>query len=300
MRVRPEVSELSNEGTIRLNGFNVPALTVRRAETTVELGSGQSFMIAGLLRNHNTNSIDRAPFLATSPYSAPCSARPAISVPRPNRHRRHALSGPAGLEPVADRAADRRLSHPDEAQRLLVGQGNDSRSGEQRPGPVVARPAPSRRDHTGDAGPALPNARRRPGRRAPPRRRPRSSRRPSPASTSDDRPRRKGSNHVSPDQARRGLRPRSTAGCAAQPHQLSAANNTSLYSLHQPVVEHTNFVLDVAAGRDGVSVAEQTRLGAWFDSIGLRYGDSVSIDTPRGDEANSARHDVAQVAASTA
>ena len=67
MRVRPEVSELSTIGSIRLNGFEVPALTVRRAETTVELGSGQSFMIAGLLRNHNTNSIDRAPFLGNIP-----------------------------------------------------------------------------------------------------------------------------------------------------------------------------------------------------------------------------------------
>ena len=33
-----------------------PALTTRRAETTVELGSGQSFMIAGLLRNSNINN----------------------------------------------------------------------------------------------------------------------------------------------------------------------------------------------------------------------------------------------------
>jgi len=63
MRVRPEVSELSNEGSIKLNGFEVPALTTRRAETTVELGSGQSFMIAGLLRNANTNNVDKAPFL---------------------------------------------------------------------------------------------------------------------------------------------------------------------------------------------------------------------------------------------
>ena len=67
MRVRPEVSELSNEGSIRLNGFNVPALTTRRAETTVELGSGQSFMIAGLLRNANTNNVDKAPFLGDLP-----------------------------------------------------------------------------------------------------------------------------------------------------------------------------------------------------------------------------------------
>ncbi|WP_425506817.1 type II and III secretion system protein family protein [Sphingomonas rhizophila] len=67
MRVRPEVSELSSEGSLKLNGFDVPALTTRRAETTVELGSGQSFMIAGLLRNANTNSIDKAPFLGDLP-----------------------------------------------------------------------------------------------------------------------------------------------------------------------------------------------------------------------------------------
>jgi pilus assembly protein CpaC len=67
MRVRPEVSELSNEGAVKLNDFLVPALTTRRAETTVELGSGQSFMIAGLLRNTNTNDITKAPFLGDLP-----------------------------------------------------------------------------------------------------------------------------------------------------------------------------------------------------------------------------------------
>ena len=67
MRVRPEVSELSNEGAVKLNDFTVPALTTRRAETTVELGSGQSFMIAGLLRNSTTNDINKAPFLGDLP-----------------------------------------------------------------------------------------------------------------------------------------------------------------------------------------------------------------------------------------
>ncbi|MCL6697888.1 type II and III secretion system protein family protein [Sphingomonas sp. NSE70-1] len=67
MRVRPEVSELSNEGAVRLNDYLVPALTTRRAETTVEMGSGQSFMIAGLLRNVNTNDITKAPFLGDLP-----------------------------------------------------------------------------------------------------------------------------------------------------------------------------------------------------------------------------------------
>ncbi|MGG5817309.1 type II and III secretion system protein family protein [Falsiroseomonas sp. HW251] len=54
LRVRPEVSELSDAGAVNLplgafGSVRIPALTVRRAETTVELGSGQSFAIAGLL-----------------------------------------------------------------------------------------------------------------------------------------------------------------------------------------------------------------------------------------------------------
>ncbi len=67
MRVRPEVSQLSDAGSVKLNGFTVPALTTRRAETTVELGSGQSFMIAGLLQNSANNSVDKAPFLGDLP-----------------------------------------------------------------------------------------------------------------------------------------------------------------------------------------------------------------------------------------
>ena len=67
MRVRPEVSELSDAGSVKLNGYVVPALTTRRAETTVELGSGQSFMIAGLLQNHHSNNVEKAPFLGDLP-----------------------------------------------------------------------------------------------------------------------------------------------------------------------------------------------------------------------------------------
>ena len=67
MRVRPEVSEISDAGSVRLNGFVVPAMVTRRAETTVELGSGQSFMLAGLLSNRNSNSIERTPFLGDLP-----------------------------------------------------------------------------------------------------------------------------------------------------------------------------------------------------------------------------------------
>jgi pilus assembly protein CpaC len=61
IRVRPEVSELSSQGAVTLESFTIPALTVRRAETTVELGSGQSFMIAGLLSSSAQNTIDKTP-----------------------------------------------------------------------------------------------------------------------------------------------------------------------------------------------------------------------------------------------
>lgn len=58
LRVRPEVSELSENGAISLplasGVVRIPALSVRRAETTVELGSGQSFAIAGLLQRGTT------------------------------------------------------------------------------------------------------------------------------------------------------------------------------------------------------------------------------------------------------
>lgn len=67
MRVRPEVSELSSQGAVTLSGFQIPALTVRRAETTIELGSGQSFMIAGLLSNNAQSAIDKTPALGDLP-----------------------------------------------------------------------------------------------------------------------------------------------------------------------------------------------------------------------------------------
>jgi pilus assembly protein CpaC len=67
MKVRPEVSELSETGAIEVNGLRIPALSVRRAETTVELGSGQSFAIAGLLQNTSRTGVDKVPGLGDVP-----------------------------------------------------------------------------------------------------------------------------------------------------------------------------------------------------------------------------------------
>jgi pilus assembly protein CpaC len=50
-----------------LDGVSVPALTVRRAETTVELGSGESFVIAGLYQNSGSNQIQNLPGMGDIP-----------------------------------------------------------------------------------------------------------------------------------------------------------------------------------------------------------------------------------------
>lgn len=67
LTVRPEVSTLSTLGAVTINGFNVPTLLTRRASTTVELGSGESFAIAGLLRRDNSNDISKVPALGDIP-----------------------------------------------------------------------------------------------------------------------------------------------------------------------------------------------------------------------------------------
>lgn len=67
LHVNPEVSEISSLGEIVMNGFSIPSLTTRRAETTVELGNGQSFAIAGLIQNNLRHDIDKFPGLADIP-----------------------------------------------------------------------------------------------------------------------------------------------------------------------------------------------------------------------------------------
>lgn len=67
MRIRPEVSELTEEGAITQGQIVIPAITLRRTETTIELGSGQSFAIAGLLRDETRQNISKFPGLGDIP-----------------------------------------------------------------------------------------------------------------------------------------------------------------------------------------------------------------------------------------
>lgn len=140
MRVRPEVSELSTAGAVTLNGFSIPGFTTRRAETTVELGSGQAFMIGGLLRNSHTNATDKAPFLGDLPIIG--------ALFRSNSFRRNETElvivvTPYLVKPVN---ANQIVLPTDgyraatDAQRLLGGQSFDGRSGAVRPKPTMAPP----------------------------------------------------------------------------------------------------------------------------------------------------------------
>jgi pilus assembly protein CpaC len=67
MRVRPEVSAPDTSNSVTVDDFVVPGLTVRRAETTVELASGQSFAIAGLVQSTNSINAEEVPGLGDIP-----------------------------------------------------------------------------------------------------------------------------------------------------------------------------------------------------------------------------------------
>ena len=156
LRVRPEVSQLSDAGSVVLNGFTIPGLTTRRAETTVELGSGQSFMIAGLLSNSHNNSIEKAPGLGDLPVLG--------ALFRSNNFKRNETElvivvTPYLVKPVS--AGEIALPTdgyraPTDFQRIIGGQTFDGKSGAVRPKPRMvptAPPAPVRPD-TGALPPA--------------------------------------------------------------------------------------------------------------------------------------------------
>ncbi len=81
------------------------------------------------------------------------------------------------------------------------------------------------------------------------------------------------------------------AGCGTLPA------NTSMYSVHQPVVERTNYAIDLASDGDGIGSADQKRLNEWFDVLDLRYGDRIAIDSGDGFGNEGAARDVRAAAA---
>lgn len=67
LKVAPEVSEIDPALAVEIGGFNIPGLRVRRTETTVALGDGETFVISGLVSRESIGSIDKFPFLGDIP-----------------------------------------------------------------------------------------------------------------------------------------------------------------------------------------------------------------------------------------
>lgn len=67
LKVAPEVSEPDFSRTVQTGGVAVPTFNVRKTETSVMLGNGESFVISGLLSRNVTNNIDKLPGLADLP-----------------------------------------------------------------------------------------------------------------------------------------------------------------------------------------------------------------------------------------
>jgi pilus assembly protein CpaC len=147
LRVRPEVSELSTQGSVTLNGFQVPALTIRRTETTVELGSGQSFMIAGLMSTNSQNALDKAPGLGDVPILG--------NLFRSREFRRGESELVIVVTPYLVKPVDAKdIALPtdgyrsaNEAEQLIAFRNHSGVSGAERPAPSAATTA-------GDESPA--------------------------------------------------------------------------------------------------------------------------------------------------
>ncbi|MDQ0014248.1 pilus assembly protein CpaC [Variovorax boronicumulans] len=67
LKVAPEASDLDYTNSLSINGVAVPAITTRRADTTVELGDGESFIIGGLVSRTTTSNADKVPLLGDLP-----------------------------------------------------------------------------------------------------------------------------------------------------------------------------------------------------------------------------------------
>ncbi|TWH00089.1 pilus assembly protein CpaC [Mesorhizobium sp. J18] len=67
LNVKPEVSSLSDSGSVTVEGLNLPSFVVRRADTTVEVASGQTFAIAGLFQRRLSTNLQKFPVLGDVP-----------------------------------------------------------------------------------------------------------------------------------------------------------------------------------------------------------------------------------------
>ncbi len=143
LRVRPEVSQLTSDGAVQISGTTIPALSTRRAETTLVMGSGESMVIGGLLQNSHNNSIDKTPGLGDIPILG--------ALFRSNSWRRNETELVIVITPYLVRPVNANqialptdgYKGPTDLGRVFLGQLGDGTSGAQRPVPTMAPGLPA-------------------------------------------------------------------------------------------------------------------------------------------------------------
>lgn len=157
LRVRPEVSALSAAGSVTISGTTIPATTNRRAETTVELGSGESMVIAGLLSNSHDNTITKTPGIGDIPVLG--------ALFRSNGFKRNETELVIVITPYLVKPVNANdivlptdgYKAPDDFQRIIGGQLSGHTTTGDRPKPAMAPPvgaAPA----VGALAPAVPES----------------------------------------------------------------------------------------------------------------------------------------------
>jgi pilus assembly protein CpaC len=160
LRLRTEVSDISSQGAVRIGGIEVPATTQRTAETTVELGSGQSMMIAGLLSNQIGSSVDKIPGVGDVPI---LGALFKSNGWRRNETELMIVITPYLVKPVSDseiKLPTDGIHTPNDLERVLLGKSLSNKGDKNRPVPTVAPTAPGGPEFSSvnDVAPALPKA----------------------------------------------------------------------------------------------------------------------------------------------
>jgi pilus assembly protein CpaC len=157
LRVRTEVSDISEQGAVRTGGLSIPATVTRMAETTVEMGSGQSMMIAGLLSNQLGSSVDKTPGIGDVPV---LGALFKSNGWRRNETELMIVITPYLVKPVSDseiKLPTDGINSIDDAQRIVFGKVTDKKAEMSRPMPTIAPPAANGPElgSVSDAAPAI-------------------------------------------------------------------------------------------------------------------------------------------------
>jgi pilus assembly protein CpaC len=142
LQVTPEVSDITSNGAVRIGGAEIPALLTRRASTTVELGSGQSFMIAGLMSNSSNSSVDKYPGLGDVPV---LGALFKSNGWRKNQTELVIIVTPYLVKPVSEdeiKMPTDGFNAPHDLERILLNKQSTSTGMDDRPRPTVAPEVP--------------------------------------------------------------------------------------------------------------------------------------------------------------